>query len=183
MTAWHWVDYAIIGVIALSIITGLFRGFVKELIALCVWVVAIWLAISYSSVLSPWLEPYLHDKTVRTAVTFIAILLVVIIVGGLFNALLSFILRRSGLSGTDRILGMGFGFVRGVFLVSLMMLVVKMTSLPHHDYTSQSHLYAKFDPLVNRLAAYMPDIINQVSVFEKNDEVMRLDTNDIKPAS
>mgnify|MGYP006371064045 FL=1 len=47
MLAFHWVDYVIIAIIGLSVITGLFRGFVKELIALTVWVLAIWLALNY----------------------------------------------------------------------------------------------------------------------------------------
>ena len=177
--SWNWIDCVIIAVIALSMITGLFRGFIKELIALGVWVLAIWLAFTYTSVVDPWLQPYIQDKTARMVVSFVAILLATIILGGLFNALLSFILRRSGLSGTDRLLGMGFGFVRGVFIVALMMLVVKMTSLPQQDYTSQSRLYAKFDPLVTWLYGFMPNFIKQVKVFDKNDSVM--DTKDIKP--
>lgn len=184
--AWHWIDYAIIGIIALSVITGLFRGFIKELIALCVWIAAIWLAFNYSSKLHPWIAPYVHDKTAQAAVAFIAILLAVIIVGGLFNAMLSFILRRSGLSGTDRLLGMGFGFVRGVFIVALIMVVFKMTSLPHQDYTAQSRLYGKFEPLVNKLSLYMPSVLDQMSALENSQTTKKvpihLDMRDIKPA-
>ena len=84
--SWHWVDYIIIGVITLSVITGLFRGFIKELVALCIWILAIWLSFKYSSVLEEWLQSYIQDKTVRTAVAFIAVLLGTIIVGGIFNA-------------------------------------------------------------------------------------------------
>ena len=166
---WHWIDYVIIAVIGLSVITGLFRGFVKELIALCVWILAIWLAFTYSPILDPFLKSYVHDKTARTVVAFVAILLATIIVGGLFNALLSFILRRSGLSGTDRLLGMGFGFVRGVFIVALLMLVVKITTSSGQEYTSQSYLYAKFDPLVNWLYGQTPELIKQAKVLDKTN--------------
>ena len=168
MMALHWVDYVIIGIICLSVITGLFRGFVKELIALTVWVLAIWLAIKYSSCLDPWLQNYIHDKTVRMAVGFITVLLAVLIAGSLFNALLSFILHRSGLSGTDRVLGMGFGFIRGVFIVALLMLLAKMSSLPYQDYSNESRLYSKFDPAVNWLYGFMPEFIKQAKVFDKN---------------
>ena len=182
---WHWIDYAIIAVVGLSVLTGLFRGFVKELIALCVWVLAIWLAVKYSSSFDTWLLPYIQDKTARSVVAFIGILLITIIIGGLFNAFLSFIMRRSGLSGTDRILGMCFGFVRGVFIVSLMMVVVKMSSTLPQEFTNQSQLYAKFDPLVNWLDGYMPGLIQQVGVFDKghHTNTMHLDTQDIKPST
>ena len=177
--SWHWVDYIIIGVITLSVITGLFRGFIKELVALCIWILAIWLSFKYSSVLEEWLQSYIQDKTVRTAVAFIAVLLGTIIVGGIFNALLSFILKRSGLSGTDRVLGMGFGFVRGIFIVALIMTVIKMTSVPNQAYIDQSLLYAKFDPAVNWLYGYMPGLMKQAGVFDKKDKSMMLDTKDI----
>lgn len=164
--AWHWLDYVILGVVGLSVVTGLFRGFVKEVIALCVWVLAIWLSFTYSSTINPWFESYIQDTTARVVVSFVSILIVTLIVGGLFNAILSMILRRTGLSGTDRLLGTGFGFLRGVFIVSLMMLVVKMTSIPYEQYRSQSQLYAKFDPFVNWLSGFMPNVIEKVKVFD-----------------
>lgn len=167
MLAFHWVDYVIIAVIGLSVITGLFRGFVKELIALSVWVLAIWLALNYSQTVSIWFTSYIADQTVRTVAGFVAILVVVVIAGGLVNAFLSFILHRSGLSGTDRLLGLGFGFVRGVFIVTLLMLVVKMTSMPYQEYERQSLLYAQFNPLVNWLYGYTPDFIKHMKVFDK----------------
>ncbi len=52
---WHWLDYIILVIISLSILTGLFRGFVKEVIALCSWISAIWLGYHYSHILQPGL--------------------------------------------------------------------------------------------------------------------------------
>jgi membrane protein required for colicin V production len=166
---WDWVDLAIIGVIALSVITGLIRGFAKELIALCVWILAIWLAFNYSQSLSPWLQNYIQDKTVRNVIAFILILLGTLIVGGIVNALFGFILKRTGLSGTDRILGMGFGFIRGVFIVALVMVVIKMTSLSYTSYISHSTLYAKFRPVVDWLSRLMPNVMNRIKVLDTPD--------------
>jgi membrane protein required for colicin V production len=181
--SWHWVDYLIMGVICLSVLTGLFRGFIKELVAICVWILAIWLAMTYSSVCAVWLSPYIQDKTAQSVVSFIGILLLTLIAGGLFHALLSFILQRSGLSGTDRILGMGFGFVRGVFIVALMMVVIQMTSTLPKELTHQSRLYGYFEPLVQWMDGYMPRLIQKVGVLDKEHRAssMHLDTKDIRP--
>jgi membrane protein required for colicin V production len=168
MVGLHWIDYAIIAVIGLSVITGLLRGFVKELIALCVWALAIWLAVTYSQTVSVWFASYISDASARSAVAFVATLIATLIVGGLFNALLSFILQRSGLSGTDRVLGMGFGLVRGLFIVALLMLVVKMTSLPYEEYRAKSSFYVLFDPLVDWLYQYTPDFIKQMKVLDNS---------------
>jgi membrane protein required for colicin V production len=140
-----WVDLAILSLIALSVLTGLFRGFVKELISLSVWVLAIWLAYHYGDKLHPFLMSYIHDKHLRTAVAFLILFFATLILGGIVNSLLNFIMRRTGLSGTDRALGMGFGLLRGVFIIALLMVAVRMTSLPYQQYAKQSKLYAQFE--------------------------------------
>lgn len=174
----QWVDIAIVVIIALSVLTGLFRGFVKELVALCVWVLAIWLGFNYSQNLDPWLSPYIQEQSVRTVIGFIIILFGTLLVGGVVNAILSFILKRAGLSGTDRTLGMGFGFLRGVFIVALIMVAVKMTSLPYQEYSQKSKLYARFDPVVALLYSHLPEFIKQVKAVDKTENLI-----DTVPAS
>ena len=92
----QWIDIAIIAVIGLSVITGLFRGFVKELVALCVWILAIWLAFNYSQNLDPWLKSYVQEQSARTAIAFVIILFATLLVGGVINAILSFIFLSRG---------------------------------------------------------------------------------------
>lgn len=168
----QWVDLAIICVVGLSVLTGLFRGFVKELVALCVWILAIWLGYHYSESLDPWLQSYIQEKSARTAVAFVMILFATLLVGGIINAILSFILKRAGLSGTDRTMGMVFGFARGVFIVALLMVAVKMTSLPYEAYAQQSQLFARFDPLVAWMYAKVPDFVKQVKTVDNSDLIL-----------
>lgn len=168
----QWVDIAIIAVIGLSVLTGLFRGFVKELVALCVWILAIWLAFNYSPSLDPWLSKYIKEASARTAVGFVIILFATLLVGGVINAILSFILKRAGLSGTDKTLGMLFGFIRGVFIVALIMLAVRMTSLPFQQYSKESMLYARFDPVVDLLYSHLPEFIKKMKEVDKSENVI-----------
>lgn len=168
----YWVDIAIIAVIGLSVLTGLFRGFVKELVALCSWGLAIWFGFKYSSMLDPWLKSYIQEQSVRTAAAFIIILFAVLFAGGVVNTVFSFILKRSGLSGTDRTLGMGFGFIRGVFIVALLMVAVKMTSLPYHQYEQESKLYARFEPVVEVIYGHLPDVIKQVKTVDNTENII-----------
>lgn len=168
----YWVDVAIAAVVGLSIITGMFRGFVKELISLGVWVLAFWFAMTYSQVAGAWLQPYISDKTACSAAGFVLILVATLIGGAIVNGIISHILHQTGLSGIDRLLGGGFGFARGVFIVALLMLIFKMTSLPIEEYRSQSSLYAQFDPLVSWLYAYTPDMIKKMSMFDTGSHVI-----------
>lgn len=181
MGAWYWLDCAIVAVIGLSIITGMFRGFIKELISLGVWVLAIWLASTYSQSVSVWVQQYIADKTACLAVAFVGILVATLIAGAVVNIIISLLLHRSGLSGIDRLLGMGFGFVRGVFIVALLMLVAKMTSLPVEEYRAKSRLYAQFDPLVDWIYSYTPKVIKQMAVFDKSSIVSSMELVDQNP--
>lgn len=168
----QWVDIIIIAVIGLSVLTGLFRGFVKELVALCVWILAIWLAFNYSQSLDPWLSSYIKEQSARTAIAFIIILFATLLVGGVINALLSFILKRAGLSGTDKTLGMVFGFIRGVFIVALIIVAVRMTSLPYQQYSQESMLYARFDPIVNLLYSHLPEFIKKMKAVDNSGNII-----------
>jgi membrane protein required for colicin V production len=162
---WDWVDLIIIGAIFLSVLTGFIRGLVKEIVALCVWILSLWIAFHYSMHLDPWLRGYISDETARKAAAFVLLLLASLIVGGLFNAVLSFILKRSSLSGTDRLLGMGFGFVRGIFIVSLIIMVAKISFHEPLPYVEKSRLYTKFDPMVTWLYSLMPGMIKQAQAI------------------
>lgn len=148
----NWIDVAIVVVVGLSMFTGLMRGFVKELIALIAWVLAIFLSFKYMHLVSVWLMPYAHDKTLSSALAFIIILVVMLVAAGIVNAILSFLLRHSGLSGTDRILGMAFGLARGLLIVTLILLVAGLTDLPKPADRTQSRLYGNFSPMVAWMA-------------------------------
>ncbi|KTD64124.1 CvpA family protein [Legionella spiritensis] len=178
---WYWVDLAIAAIIALSVLTGLIRGFVKELIALCIWILALWLAYRCNDMLNPWLQPYIQDNTVRKGAGFVLILMATLLVGAIINAIFSFIMKRTGLSGTDRMLGMAFGFIRGVFIVSLIILVVQMTSMPHEEYSRNSRLYSSFNPVVHWLNGLVPEFIKQAQIIDKQNGIIDIsDQNDLE---
>jgi membrane protein required for colicin V production len=140
-------------------------------VALCVWILAFWLAFTYCQNLDPWLKSYVKDQSARNAIGFIIILFATLLVGGVVNALLSFLLKRAGLSGTDKTLGMLFGFIRGVFIVALIMVAVKMTSLPYQQYSKESMLYARFDPAVDLIYAHLPEFIKKMKAVDKTETI------------
>lgn len=168
------VDIAILLLIGISVLTGLIRGFFKEIIALGIWILGFWLAYQYTSSAEVFLHPYMHDSTIRKISAFMLLVFATVIVGGILNALLSFILKRTGLSGTDCLLGACFGFVRGIFVVSLLITVMQMTSLSQDKIFKSSLLYARFSPVVTWFQARLPRVITQMEWFEskKNNKTM-----------
>lgn len=169
MQSLHWPDYAILGILVLSVLTGCIRGFFKELISLSIWIIAGWLSFLYAKPVSLWLTTYIQDASIRIASSYVIIVVATLIAGGLCGSLISFIMHRTGLSGTDRLLGFGFGFVRGVFIVALFMVVMRITGMPVDDYQNNSIFYKHFEPVVSWLYQYVPDMIKHVDSFEQKN--------------
>ncbi|MGB5734427.1 MAG: CvpA family protein, partial [Thiohalocapsa sp.] len=115
-----WVDYVIIGIIALSAIIGLARGLIREVIALAVWIVAAVAAWMFYVPLAEQLAPWIATPSVRMAVAVLMLVIGVLIIGAIVAYLLSVLVEKTGLTGTDRLLGMVFGAGRGAVLVALL---------------------------------------------------------------
>ena len=147
---------------ALSMFTGFMRGFWKEVIALAAWVIAIWLAFSYTPVVAVWLAPYIHEQPLRFGLAFLGIILAVLLAGSATNATVGFILRHAGLRGADRVLGMGFGFIRGALIISLLLTLAVVAKVDLKPYQVSSRFYPYFVPAVKwRAGAVQPLLVHE----------------------
>jgi len=124
----NWADYSIIGIIFLSTIISLARGFFREAFSLVTWILAFWIGFRYSAEVSGYLINYIKTPTLSLIAAFAIVFIVTIVIGGLANFLLSQIIVSSGLSGSDRALGVIFGFARGILFVGVILLFMTLTS-------------------------------------------------------
>ena len=142
-----WADWAIIGIISLSTIVSIIRGFVKEALSLVSWVVAFIVANTFYSHLATLFEDVISTPSVRLLAAFVILFIVSLIVGGLLNHLISAIVKSTGLSGTDRMLGMVFGLIRGVILVIVIVALARLTPVVEDPWWKQSALIVHFEKL------------------------------------
>ncbi|MDH2997890.1 colicin V synthesis protein [Pasteurellaceae bacterium LFhippo2] len=148
------VDFIIIGIIVFSLLVSLWRGFVSEVLSLAGWVVAFFVASKFYPYLSSYLlaidsvqiqnSEYLRNG-IAAAVLFLAVLIVMSIV----NALLSQLVDKTGLSGTDRVLGGAFGALRGIFIVAAILFFLDtFTAFNQSELWKESQLIPHFDFIV-----------------------------------
>jgi membrane protein required for colicin V production len=125
-----WLDYAVIGVFAVSLALGAWRGLVRELLSILGWVIAFLAANLLAGPLGPAMPEAIPSPELRVAAAYVAIFVASLIVTSLLGLLLSKIVQAVGLGGLDRLLGAGFGAARGVLIVLAAALVAGLTSAP-----------------------------------------------------
>ncbi|HEX2790550.1 MAG TPA: CvpA family protein [Steroidobacteraceae bacterium] len=119
----NWIDYLLIALIAFSCVAGVLRGLLREVIALVTWVAAVWIAWHYAYVLEPHLGGALASESVRAWAARTIIFLGIVLIGTGIGALVSHLVRLSIFSGTDRFFGGVFGFLRGLVIIGLFVML------------------------------------------------------------
>src|SRR3989338_111729 len=157
-----WPDYVIIGIILLSILISLIRGFVREAISLTTWIVGIWLAFEFSPALGSLFQKIIVASSIRVIVSFAVILIVVVLGGAVINYFVSLLVKKSGLSGTDRLIGIIFGGIRGVLVVGALVLVGNMSALAKTTSWQGAKLTPYFQDLANWMSSYVPEKFKQM---------------------
>jgi membrane protein required for colicin V production len=138
-----WIDYAILGIIGLSALISLVRGFVKEAMSLATWIAAFFVASRFYADLAVFLD--ISDPLFRNGVAIAILFVLTLILGALINYIIGELVSKTGLSGTDRVLGVCFGAVRGVFIVAALLLFIDtMTGFAQTDWWQQSRLIPEF---------------------------------------
>jgi membrane protein required for colicin V production len=80
----------------------------------------------------------------------------VLVVGGLLNLLMGQLVSKTGLSGTDRVLGVAFGVARGVVLIGVTVLLAGLTVLPEDPWWRESQLIGHFERLALWMRSFLP---------------------------
>ncbi len=152
-----WVDLIIVVIIIVSALISVVRGFVKESISLASWVLAGFIALRYFAPLAELLEPYIESPTIRTGTGFAILFVSSLIIGAIVNFMASQAVTKTGLTGTDKSLGVVFGAARGVLIVTMLVLLAGLTPMPSEPWWDDSAMIEFF----SEMASWIKDILPQ----------------------
>lgn len=152
----NWVDYTILAILMISALISVLRGFVREALSLLGWIVAFWVAVTYSAPLEAYLVPYINVPSVRQAAAFVALFVGVLLTTAVLMYLVGLLVKKTEITGTDRMLGMFFGLARGAVLVGLLVLLAGLTAVPGDPWWKESMLLPHFERLAVEIKSLMP---------------------------
>jgi len=174
-----YADYVILGIVAISILVGAIRGFIKEVFSLAVWAAAFLVAFQYSGVLAMQLESHIELPSARTSLAFVSLFLLVLLIGGLITFLVGKLVEKTGLSGTDRLFGGVFGGIRGLGIVLALVLVAGLTPVTQDPWWKQSKMIQSMLPLAEWTAQFLPDYIQEHLELSGDGDGKQVDEVDV----
>jgi membrane protein required for colicin V production len=175
----NWTDYIIIGVLALSVLVGLWRGLIAELLSLVIWIAAFWVAAVFGATVAAQFEHAISLPMARISLGYAICFFGVLLLGALLRFATRRLIQSTGLGGVDRLFGLAFGFIRGALLVAVLVFLVGLTAVTRESWWQQSVLLPQFQGLAAWLGQNVPagvrDHLQPEAVLGKVDPAAMLD--------
>lgn len=153
-------DYIVLAVVLLSVVLGLMRGMVKEVLSLSNWVVAFWVANRFGAQLSvhmDWADGL--SEPMRALLGCAAAFVASMVVGAVLIALIGRIVSAAGLGFADRGLGAVFGAARGFFIVMVLLTGAGFTNLPKQPFWREARLAPHAEDAMRAVKPHLPEAV------------------------
>lgn len=152
-----WADWFLLAALLVSILIGVARGFTREILGLISWIVAIVAALWLAPSTLGWLEPHVSTPSLRIAASYALVFFVVLVLGAIVTSVVSLLVRKSALSGFDRMVGGGFGLIRGLLIAVGLVWVIGLTPARRDPWWKESMLIPRLETLVDGLRGLLPE--------------------------
>lgn len=156
-------DYALIGIMSISVLVGLWRGAVYEVLSIMGWP----LAFLVSRYVAPQLAtalPIANEQT-RVALSYVGVFIAVLLVWAMLAWLLSKLAKAVGLGLVDGVLGAVFGVARGVLVVIALVWTAGMTHIPEQSFWREAKFSSAAEEMALKTKLWLPDNIAQRIVY------------------
>ncbi len=151
-------DFAVLLIVALSALRGMWRGFMAEVFALIGWIAAFIIGWHYVDQVAPYMPAHWPGETsTQWLLALLLIVAVVLVLSTVLSALMGRLTEVTGLRTVDRSLGLFFGLVRGIFLVLLVFTAAQFTRLPKQALWRDALLRPYVQASVNKLKKVWPN--------------------------
>ncbi|NQY44186.1 MAG: CvpA family protein [Legionellales bacterium] len=176
MSDFNVLDLLILVIIIASALMGLLRGFVKEALSVGAWIISTWVAVAFGDELSAVVSAHVDNKILILIISYGGLFFGTLIFSTIINFLISNVVKMTGFTFTDRMMGILFGILRGVVFIAILALAAKMLSFDDAHWWSSSEYIKYFNPISEWLHQFVPDNLEDV----KNVKMPELSIDKIK---
>lgn len=159
-------DYAVLVIVGLSVIVSVWRGAVREVLALVSWVAAFLAAQAYAGAVSTYLPESVSNASLRLLVGFVSVFLVVLLLAALLAITFSKLVRSVGLGPVDRGLGAIFGLLRGILVVLTLVLLCGLTAAPKFPVWREAMLSPPLEAVAISVRPFLPAELSRRISYE-----------------
>jgi len=153
----NFFDIGLLVTVAVFATIGAWRGFVREIMALVTWALAILIAWIFAPDLTGSFKRITEDQSIQQVLAFIVIFVVVFIVGMIVSLVLNrLVLKKQVLQVPNILMGGVLGLVRGVAVVVIAFMLAGLTPLPRSDWWRGARLAPYFERLAMQASQYIP---------------------------
>ncbi|MCC6534830.1 MAG: CvpA family protein [Burkholderiales bacterium] len=159
-------DYAVLAILGLSIIVSVWRGAVREVLALASWVLAFLAAQAYAPLMAVYLPASLESGSLRLLAAFAIVFVLVLALSALIAIGLSRLVRAAGLGPLDRGLGAMFGVLRGMLIVLTLVLLCGLTAAPRSPVWRDAMLSPPLEAAALSVKSFLPEELSKRISYE-----------------
>lgn len=152
-------DFGVIGIVLASLVLGLFRGLVYEVLSFLGWPVAYFLSKLFAGTIAPMMP--ITQESMRIAVAYVVVFIAGLIAWSLVVFLLTKIIKAIGLGGIDTFLGGLFGVLRGAMIVVALACLAGLTDIPKQPFWRQASMSKTVESFAVWAKTYLPESVAQ----------------------
>jgi len=153
-------DFVLLAILAISVVLGLLRGLLKEVLSLVAYASAFLAAIWWGPTVSEWSSQWITQPFVSMALAYLGVFIAVLLSIGFINMVLSALLSKTGLTPADHGLGALFGLVRGILFVLILVILAGYTPLPEEPWWKNAMFSKQLVGVVQQIKLRLPPPVN-----------------------
>jgi membrane protein required for colicin V production len=172
----NWVDLILLVILGLTVLFGVMKGFVRQIIGILSVIVGLILAVNYYPFVSDFFSQWISSSTLSNFVAFITVFIAVLCMGGILSFLFSKVIRGP-LKFVNNALGGGLGLLKGLLICGV--IVFAMLVFPFKEDALKQSFLAPYCVRVTKAVIYLiPDDL-KVKFNEAYDDIVKRGKEDV----
>jgi membrane protein required for colicin V production len=152
-------DIAVVAILLASLLFGVWRGLVYEVLSLLGWPLAFVLSRMFANDVASMMPG--AQEAVRVASAYAVLFIAALIVWGMLVWLVSRLIKAIGLGWLDSALGALFGLVRGALVVLVLVWLAGLTQMPEQQFWRNARASRAIEDVALWSKVWLPDNIGQ----------------------